>query len=185
MAENEPVKEKIVYVERKRRGCMLPLLIILGLALVGGGIYAVTNPTKSGIGGGTSVKVGEALSVGSWKVTVEKSATVSEIDWSGVGNMEVAKGQFLKVYLTAENVTDKTDSPKSFDYKVRDDKGAQYSTCSELGCFGAPGQEKLSNLNSDIPPRTSSKILVLFDVAKDAKGFTLEIEGKGKVTLDR
>ncbi len=180
----QTVKEKIVYVERKRRGCMMPLLGIVVLAIMGGGIYAATNPNKSGSGG--TAKMNQPISVGSWKITVEKTELVPEIIWSDFGNKQAATGQYLKVYMTTENITDKTDSPKSFDYKVRDSKGAEYATCGELACFAYPEREQRISLNKDTPPRTSSKVMVIFDVAKDASGLTLEVEGgKAKITLDK
>lgn len=100
MAENEPVKEKIVYVERKRRGCMLPALIILGLGIAGAAIYAVAQPkpqTAVSVPGGTTVPItaqpGPALAEllsqktkltdAQWDAYVETVKGKALTDWTG------------------------------------------------------------------------------------------------------
>jgi hypothetical protein len=48
MAENKEVKEKVVYVERKRRiGCLPVLGIVVLIAIVGAAIYTATGGGKS------------------------------------------------------------------------------------------------------------------------------------------
>lgn len=95
MADEQPVKEKIVYVERKRRGCMLPLLVILGLAVVGGGIYAVTQPkpqTATNVPGGTTVPItaqpGPALSE-----LLSQKTKLTDAQWDAYA--ETVKGKSL------------------------------------------------------------------------------------------
>jgi hypothetical protein len=127
--------------------------------------------------------IGDTVTVGSWKVTVDKVAKEAEVDWSGFKNMEVAKGVFAEVFATVENTTNKSASVNSFDWKLVDSQGAEYDTCSELGCYGYPTQLKLETFNKPIPPRTAVKMLGMFDVAKDAKGLMLVIERDTKINL--
>jgi hypothetical protein len=127
--------------------------------------------------------IGDTIAVGSWKVKVEKIAKTKEFDWSGFGNMQTAKGIYAKIYATVSNTTNKAASVNSFDWKLQDSQGAEYDSCSELGCFSLPDKEKRTSFNSDIPPRTDAQILGLFDVAADAKGLVLVIERDTKITL--
>lgn len=121
--------------------------------------------------------IGSPVEVGSWRVTAERIETVPEIEWSEFGNTEKAAGKYLLVYLNIENIANRTDSVKSFDYSLLDSGGAEYDPCSSFACFQYPERVNHTRFNQDIPPRTTVKLLAIFDVAADANGFTLVIEG--------
>jgi hypothetical protein len=182
---------------RRRWGCiLLPIILALvicgALAAYGAALrpgttsLTFTQPGESQqqpISGSSTTKIGQSVNVGSWKVTVEKAQKTKSIDWSGLGSTEDAKGVFVKVYVTAQNVTNKTDSIKSFDYKLHDSSGAEYDACISFACIAYPNQEKRDNFSSSTPPRSSTKLLALFDVATDAQGLELVIEDSAHISL--
>lgn len=109
MDDEQPVKEKIVYVEKQRRGCLLPLLAILAIAAVGGGIYAAVQPkaqTAVSVPGGTSVPItaqpGPAIAE-----LVSQKAKLTDAQWDAYA--ETVKGKAL---------TDWTGTVTSVDQKL-------------------------------------------------------------------
>ncbi len=128
-------------------------------------------------------RIGDGVDVGVWHVTVEKVARMKEFDWSGYKTMQTAKGEYELVYVTAQNTSGKTASINSFDYKLTDSTGAEYTSCAEFGCFAYPKTVKRDSFNTETPPRTQTKLLAIFDVAPDAKGLVLTIEGNTKILL--
>lgn len=171
-------------------GCLVLVVLacagVFGLSLLGSNVNRTTNGAVSMSNGKTPGKVagvGDTVNVGSWTVRVEKTEAIKEFDWSGFGNMQTAKGLYLLVYIDAQNATSKPDSINSFDYKVTDSSGAHYDTCSEFGCYSYPNQVHRDNFNSDVPPRTHTPLLAIFDVAPDAKGLVLRIENSADIAL--
>lgn len=144
---------------------------------------STTSGSSAGGGSQAPVAIGSGVSVGYWRVTVEKVEKVSEVEWSGFGNKATPKGVFIQVYVNAENTADKTASINSFDYKLLDSKGAEYAAWTDIEYFMYTGEKKLDNFNTEIPPRTASKLLVVFDVATDATDLTLVIEDKARIKL--
>lgn len=128
-------------------------------------------------------KVGDTVLVGSWQVQVEKVQTAKEITWSDYGNKDAAKGQFVLVYATVKNITNKSAAVNSFDYKLLDSTGAEYDTTSSIAAYSYPKLVKRISFNEQIPPRTTSALLGIFDVATDATDLVLQIENSTKIVL--
>jgi hypothetical protein len=165
-------------------GVLVVLVVIAvgGLAFLGSQVNS-TLSTSSGSNTTATAKIGDAVNVGSWKVTVEKMETSAGFDWSGFKNIQTPKGIYALVYVTASNVTNRTDSVNSFDYALVDASGAQFSTCTEFGCIAYPKQVQRDYFGTQVPPRTATKLLAIFDVAPHAKGMVLTIEGTAKIAI--
>jgi hypothetical protein len=52
-----------------------------------------------------------------------------------------------------------------------------YSPCNLPACLAYPDREQRVSLSQDIPPHTVRKALAIFDVAKDASGLRLVLQG--------
>lgn len=128
-------------------------------------------------------RIGETVTVGDWEVTIEKAESAQEIEWSGFGNKEAAKGKFILIYANVKNTTNKTSSVNSFDYQLHDYQGAIYKTWTEFAYFSYAGQLNMSKFSEDIPPRSSTKLLAMFDVAEDANELILGIEAEEGIYL--
>lgn len=144
------------------------VLLALGIAL----FFAVAKPPANNAG---IARMNEVVSFGVWKVTVEKSELVPEITSDDSGSKQVADGQYLKVYLTVENIYDIPDKLKSTVSSTN--PGTLYSPCNLPACLAYPEREQLVSLDKDIPPHTVRKALAIFDIAKDASGLRLVIQG--------
>ena len=129
------------------------------------------------------MRIGEIATVGDWDVTVEKAESTQEIEWSGVGNKEVAKGKFILVYVNVKNTTNKTATVNSFDYKLHDLQGAIYEPWIESAYFSYSGQLNMSKFGEDIQPSSTTRLLAMFDVAEDADELILGIEAKKGIYL--
>ncbi|HKP54963.1 MAG TPA: hypothetical protein VJ183_20195 [Chloroflexia bacterium] len=119
----------------------------------------------------------ETITLGIWKVVVEKTELVPEITGNSTSDKQVAAGHYLKVYMTVENIYDTTERLKPSDYNVRDSNDIRYPHCDLPACFTYPEREQRLNLNSEMPPHTPGKVLAIYDVLKGASGLKLEMEG--------
>ncbi|MEO8287174.1 MAG: DUF4352 domain-containing protein [Chloroflexota bacterium] len=174
------------------KGIMLAVILFVALAVIGAMAAPKTNRGTTGTNGSSGTggtvanpvaKIGDAVTVGSWNVTVEKIETSTGFDWSGFKNMQEPKGIYVFVYATATNNSTKTDSVNSFDYKIVDGTGATFDSCNELGCFGYPNKLDRDSFNTQVPPRTATKLLGIFDVAPHSKNLTLVIERNTKIAI--
>ena len=128
-------------------------------------------------------KRGDKVTVGSWDVTVQAMVTSTGFDWSGFKNMQEPKGIYVLVYEDATNTTPKSASINSFDYKLVDATGAEFASCTEIGCIAYPKQIGRDSFLTQVPPRLSTKLLAIFDVAPGSKGLVLVIEQNTKIAL--
>jgi len=183
-------------IQQKRRGACAPLLIgalVLGVILVFAVGLSGNKPSNTTTGVSNTVTsneppkampgIGDTVNVGDWEVTVDKVESAKEIEWSGFGNKEAAKGKFILVYVNVRNVSNKTSSVNSFDYQIADSADARYKAWTEFAYFAYAGNLKMTKFNEEIPPRSSSKLLAMFDVAEDAKDLILGIEAKQAIFL--
>lgn len=199
MAQQAPPPQQVIV--KKGGGCMRNALAFGAIIVVGLIAIAVLAP-KGNQPTGTTIqptavpgqptftpsasgmaKIGDTVTVGSWEVTVEKIERSGNLDWSGRGATAVPKGVYALVFATVKNVSNKTDSVKSFDYKLLDSTGAEFDFCSEFACFSYPKQVERDNFGTDIPPRTEGKMLAIFDIAADSKGLVLAIERDTQIAL--
>lgn len=147
-------------------------LIALGVV-----VFLLTTSTKqSGDQFGT-YGMNETITLGGWKVVVEKTELVPEITWNSAGDKQASAGQYLKVYMILENVDNRTWRLRPSDYNVRDSNDIRYPHCDLPTCFAYTEREQRLNLNSEMPPYTPGKVLAIYDVLKGAAGFKLEMEG--------
>jgi hypothetical protein len=159
------------------------LLVLLGSLSSRNASAPSVEPSASQVTASSGAKIGDTAQVGSWNVSVERAEKAEEIEWSGFGNTEEATGVFVKVYVTVENVTNRTDSVNSFDYRLVDSKGAEYKACLDLACIAYSEREDRDFFGEDVPPRSSGKLLAIFDVATDAEGLQLVIENEARIDL--
>jgi hypothetical protein len=145
-------------------------IVLVALGIVA--FLAIAKPAPSGAG---IARMNETVSFGVWKVTVERMEMVPDISSDDSGGKQVADGQYLKVYLTLENTYDIPDKLKST--VSSSNSGTLYSPCNLPACLTYPDREQRVSLNQDIPPHTVRKALAIFDVAKDASGLRLVIQG--------
>ncbi len=148
--------------------------VLLALGVV---IFLFATSTKRPADGFGTYRMNETITLGGWKVTVEKTEIVPEITWNSAGDNQAAAGQYLKVYMTLENVDNRMVRLKPSDYNVRDSNDIRYPHCDVPACFAYAEREQRLNLNSDMPPHTPGKVLAIYDVLKGASGFKLEMEG--------
>lgn len=136
MADTQPVKEKIVYVEKKRRGCMLPLLGLVVLAAIGAGIYAATGGMKStpavNVPGGATVAVNQANPAPALSELVNQKKALTDAQWDAYADSLKGKGivvwpgtvksvdqkPFSDLYVMAVDVQEPTGAASAFDLNV-------------------------------------------------------------------
>lgn len=170
----------------------LIVIVVFAIAAATGGnrgtntLFVATPTPVAAVIGNTQVsaeptsapsvpKLGDTTTVGSWEVTVEKIEMSEGLDYGGSKD-QLPKGKYILVYATAKNITNKQASVNSFDYKLVDETNAEFSSCSEFACFLYPGKVERDSFNTEVPPRTTTKLLAIFDVATDSKSFVLQIE---------
>jgi hypothetical protein len=161
---------------RKATGSRLWLALVgVAVLLIAVGIVvfvAVAKPPASSVG---IARMNEVVSLGVWKVTVERTELVPDIASVESGGKQAADGQYLKVYLTVENIYDLPDKLKTTVSSTN--SGTLYSPCNLPACLAYPDLEQRVSLSQDIPPHTVRKALAIFDVAKDASGLRLVMQG--------
>jgi hypothetical protein len=148
------------------------VLVALGVV-----VFLIVAPAKRSGDNFRNYRMNETITLGGWRVTVEKTELVPEITWNSAGDKQAAAGQYLKVYMTLENVADTTERVKPSDYNVRDGNDIRYPHCDVPACFAYAEREQRLNLNSDMPPHTPGKVLAIYDVLKGASGLKLDMEG--------
>lgn len=132
----EPVKEKIVYVEKKRRGCMLPILGIIVLAAIGGGIYAATGGMKSTPAvnnpGGATVVVNQTNPAPPLSEMVSQKKALTDAQWDAYADTLKGKGivgwtgtvksvdqkPFSDLFVMVVDVVEPTGAASAFDLNV-------------------------------------------------------------------
>lgn len=186
-----PYQQSVVVQQRNGLSCCAITLIVLGVlslcvivglvGVFGLGLFAVNQAANATPV--ITVGMGQSVKVGSWDVTVEKVQTEKTIDWSGVGNKESAKGQFVEVFVTAKNVTAKTDQVSAFDYELVDGAGARYASCTSFACISYPDRVGRDWFGTQVPPGSSFKLLAIFDVTPGVQGLQLIIEKKARINL--
>jgi len=148
--------------------------VLLALGVV---IFLFATSTKRSTDEFGTYKMNETITLGAWKVTVEKTEMVPEITWNNAGSKQAAAGQYLKVYMTLENVADTAERLKPSDYNVRDSNDIRYPHCDVPPCFAYAEREQRLNLTNEVLPHRPVKALAIYDVLKGASGLKLEVEG--------
>lgn len=166
-------------------GVAILLLGVLGVAA----FFILSRPTQT-VETGPLYKMNETIGIARWKVTVEKTELTPELVGNAPGDNQIAAGNYLKVYMTIENVTGDADVAKSSEYTILDSNIGIYPHCNTPACLAYPEREGRMSLNREIAPRTTHKVIAIFDIARDASGLRLEIRGamerdKFLVVLDR
>lgn len=93
-------------------GCGVLVLLLIGLAVIGGSQAPKTTVTPAGTSGAAvatglaapQAKVGDKVTSGNWEYTVTKVERTKTLTWSDFGNKTDALGTWLVVSMTLKNI---------------------------------------------------------------------------------
>ncbi len=126
-------------------------------------------------------KVGDTITSGNWRYTVTGVSDGKTVPYSDFGNTFEAKGVWLIVDLTIENVGNQTSTINTWDFEVKDSAGTTYSTAGESVSYSM--YRKSAAPGDQLPPNVPVSIALLYDVNPAASGFSLSLRQAG-VTVE-
>jgi len=122
-------------------------------------------------------KVGDTITSGNWRYTVTGVSDSKTVPYSDFGNTFEAKGVWLIVDLTIENIGNETSAINTWDFEVKDGAGTTYSTAFESISYSS--YKKSAAPGDQLPPNVPVSIALLYDVDPAASGFSLSLRQAG------
>lgn len=121
--------------------------------------------------------LGSTLTLPGWTVSAAKFEKRKEIIWSDYGNGYDPSGVFWIVWLDAKNTGGTPHAlDNDFRWQLTDDQGSHYPEITPANTYGMDSFAQLLNrkpLGVAVAPRTTTHVIVAFDVATDATAGTL------------
>src|SRR5207253_2131350 len=115
----------------------------------------------------------QAVTIGEVSIKVTGVASAgNSIQYTSFGNKLQAAGVWIKVDLVIGNVSNKTKSLGTWDFKLNDAQGRVYDASSDSFTFAI--FQNLKSPSDPIPPGSAISTALLFDTTAGATGFQLE-----------
>ena len=138
---------------------------------------AEAAPVLGAVGGEPIQLSGQVHSSGNWEFAIEEISTSTSI------GDEVAQGEFLMIILQVKNLAPSEQELGSRIFALKDAQGRTY----EMDTDASLEYHQTFRTNAwhleDIGPSLTGTIPVLFDVATDASGFVLLVQGGTEIPL--
>ncbi len=164
-------------------GCLIALgiaalVVIGGIALIAvavGGASKAINATATPFNPAAIAKLNQTVSVPNWDVTaagVEKPGTI--LKWSTFNNTSTAVGTWVIVAVDMKNTGTKNFGVNDHDFQLKDSAGNTYNVSSDGGASSYSEFKGGQRLGGQVPPGTTVRYYIAFDVGANATGLTLQ-----------
>jgi hypothetical protein len=102
---------------------------------------------------------------------------------AGVQRTQTASGQFQRIFFWLRNAQKQSASASSIDFKLTDAQGRTYRSDFELRQVQPSGYSSEFS-GASIAPGVSAHLNIDFDVAPDATGLVLHVDGGTDITVN-
>jgi len=176
--------------QKKRMGCfkigafaligVVAIIVIIGVASSAGNKGSTTSAPNTGASGGTSVAtalpgLNQTVTVKNWDMTVTGVEKIGKtLIWSQFGNQSDAAGTWVVVAVDMKNTGSTNFGINDHDFQLKDGAGNTYKVTSDFGAGGYGESKGGQRIGGQVPPGTTVRYYVVFDVTPTATGLTFQ-----------
>lgn len=187
--------------KQKKRGFLgglgLGCLIAIGIVVIGviaviviissaaNGVSKAINATATPFNQAAIAQLNQTVSVPNWGVTatgVEKPGKT--LTTSQFGNTSTAAGTWVIVAVDLKNTGTKNFGVNDPDFQLKDSAGNTYNVSSDLAATGYSTFKGGQQIGGQVPPGTTVRYYIPFDVAPSATGLVLQFEQGNKPLIN-
>ncbi len=164
----------------------LILLVIIAGALSSGGNKATVTPGNAAAGSTSAPEkptatpppgVGQPVALKNWDVTVVKVEKPGKTLQTSSSGTKDAVGQWIVLTIDLKNTGKENFGFNGFDFVLKDKNGASIKQSDVVGGNSFNSYRGGQAFASQIPPGSTVRAYVVFDVAADATDMKVEFQG--------
>ena len=148
-------------------GCGLLILLVVLVAVVN---QVSQRPTTPADQVGT---IGQKVTVPNWDLVVNQPTTSKSLVWGEFGSSSNAVGTFVVVPVDLTNASKQAYLVNYFDFQIIDNQGRVYAANTDLVGLSYSKHAGGQDLTTEVPPGTTIKAYLVFDVSPQAQGLKL------------
>lgn len=158
--------------------------IVLISATLNGASKAI-NATATPFNAAAVAQLNQTVSVPNWNLTatgVEKPGKM--LKWSQANNTSTATGTWVIVAVDLKNTGTRNFGINEHDFQLKDDAGNTYNVSSDIGASSYSAFKGGQQISGQVPPGTTVRYYISFDVAPTATGLVLQFQQGNKPLIN-
>lgn len=174
-------------------GCLIAIgVVVIGviaviavIASAANGVSKAINATATPFSPAAIAQLNQTVSVPNWNVTatgVEKPGKT--ITWSQFNNTSTAAGTWVVVAVDMKNTGTQNFGINGHDFQLKDSAGNTYNVSSDVGASSYSTFKGGQQIGGQVPPGTTVRYYISFDVAPSATGLVLQFQQGNKPLIN-
>jgi len=175
------------------RGCLIAFgiaaIVLIGaivlISSLANSVSKAVNATATPFVAANLAQLNQTVSVPNWDVTatgVEKPGKT--LTWSQFKNTSVAAGTWVIVAVDMKNTGTKNFGINGPDFQLKDSAGNTYNVSTDGGASSYSEFKGGQRIGGQVPPGTTVRYYIPFDVSPTATGLTLQFEQGNKPLIN-
>ena len=188
-----PKQKKSGFLGGLGVGCLIAIgiaavVLIGGIALIAvavGGASKALNATATPFNSASIAQLNQIVSVPNWDLkatAIDKPGKT--LAWSQFNNTSTAAGTWLVVTVDLKNTGTKNFGVNDHDFQLKDSTGNTYNVSSDTGASAYSEFKGGQRVGGQVPPGTTVRYYLVFDVGTSATGLTLQFEQGNKPLIN-